>query len=116
MPRPKFDKEGFGRRAKSCREQLGLTQTQVARASGMSQSNVDSIEHGKVGRTGRILELAAALSTTPEWLFHEKGPQFIHPPNPREQVTSLLEAIPVERLGAAIQFLKTLSEERSEVA
>jgi ribosome-binding protein aMBF1 (putative translation factor) len=43
------------------REQLGLTQAQVAAKLGMSQARVSQIEHGEIHNLGTIHTYAAAL-------------------------------------------------------
>lgn len=52
------------------REQLDLTQTQLATKSGLSQTTIANLEAGRNKGTKRILELAQSLHVTPEWLLH----------------------------------------------
>lgn len=52
------------------REQLGLTQTQLADKSGLSQTTIANLEAGHSKGTKRILELAQSLHVTPEWLLY----------------------------------------------
>ena len=58
-------------RLKATREQLGMTQSEVAKVSGVSKGYLSSLESGKqVDPSYRKLrDLAEALSTTPEYLF-----------------------------------------------
>lgn len=60
----------FASRLTLRREQIGLTQAQLAAKSGLSQATVGNLETGRNKGTKRILELAQALHVTPEWLLH----------------------------------------------
>lgn len=73
MKRPGEAKK-LGARIVALRTDLGLTQDQLAEASGFSQSNIWNIEHGKVERPRRLKELASALKTTQEALLGEPEP------------------------------------------
>ena len=58
-------------RLKATREQLGMTQSEVAKASGVSKGYLSSLESGKqVDPSYRKLsDLAKALSTTAQYLY-----------------------------------------------
>lgn len=60
----------FASRLAMRREQIGLTQAQLATKSGLSQATIGNLETGRNKGTKRILELAQALHVTPEWLLH----------------------------------------------
>ena len=66
-------------RLKATREQLGMTQSEVAKASGLSKGYLSSLESGtqKDPSYRKLRDLAKALSTTPEYLFGdaERHPQ-----------------------------------------
>lgn len=69
MPRPPkyelFSKEQAGRRIRVLRKERGLTQTELAKALGIDQSNVSSIERGARGLTvHQALKLARALGVS----------------------------------------------------
>jgi transcriptional regulator with XRE-family HTH domain len=89
---------------------MGLSQPALAKVSGMSQQNINSIEKGHVKRPGRIFELAQALDTTAEWLLYEAGPEVVVRVDPRKEAARLLQVVPVERLEPVIRLLKTLKE------
>lgn len=55
-----------------------------------------------------------ALGTTVEWLLYETGPEVVTPINPMKQVNDLAADLGPERLGAVIQFMKTLKEDAAE--
>lgn len=112
----KVDKAGVARRVRARRERLGISQARLAEASNMSQQGVDNIEQGKVGRPRQLLELAESLQTTPEWLLHERGPETIVKANPLEEIAALARMIGPEKLGLAIQFLRSLRDDETKVA
>ncbi len=60
----------FGRRVRELREQAGLTQAEVAAASGITRAALSTIEAGKrdLG-VSRLAALAAALGIEPGHLF-----------------------------------------------
>lgn len=51
--------------------ELGLTQSALARATGLSQPSVGRFISGEVKKTTKIIELAQALRTSPEYLTGE---------------------------------------------
>lgn len=71
---------GFGDRVLKRREELGLSQPELGRASGLSYQAVQQIEAGTTKSTRRLLELATALKTTPEWLMHGHGAADVYTP------------------------------------
>lgn len=98
----------LGRRVAQRRNALAMSQTALAKASGISQQNIGSIERGYVRRPGRIFELAIALDTTVEWLLCETGPEEVVRIDPRKEASRLLDDIPTERLDPVLRLLKTL--------
>ena len=60
-------------RLKTTREKLGMTQSDVCKASGVSKAYLSSLESGnqKEPSYTKLLALAKALSTSPEYLFGE---------------------------------------------
>lgn len=67
------DKKAFGSRVAERRLLAGLSQPELARAVGMKQQGVDSIEKGLVERPRLLREIANALKTTEEWLLWGQG-------------------------------------------
>lgn len=108
--------EPLGQRVRRRREARRLSQPKLARLSGISQQNIGSIEKGLVKRPGRILELAEALHTTAEWLLYERGPEVVKIYDPEEEALSLLKSTPRDRLGEAVDFLKSLQDRRKSNA
>lgn len=64
-----------GRRVRDRRAALGLTQTELAERSGLSQEAVSRIENGRIKGLMQPTQdaLAHALNTTVEWLRGERG-------------------------------------------
>jgi len=117
MRKAKVVNPDLGRRVVRRRKARDLTQTELGKLAGISQSNIDSIEHGLVERPGRIFELAEALHTTAQWLLHEQGPEVVLRADPHKEVADLAKNVPADRLQPVIQLLKTLQGDgRDEVA
>ncbi|MCG7551969.1 XRE family transcriptional regulator [Pseudoalteromonas sp. Of11M-6] len=58
----------IGERIRNKRKSLGLTQAALSEMVGIAQQSLQSIESGKIEKPRRIMELAKALETTPEYL------------------------------------------------
>ena len=65
--------KSIANRAKERRKELGLTQAEVARSSGLKQSDISKIETGTIQKTTEILGLARALKCNPQWLEDGRG-------------------------------------------
>lgn len=63
-----MDSETIGERLKRLRKKRGLTQSALASAAKISQGTVGNIESGLRGYGESIVDLAAALQVTPEYL------------------------------------------------
>jgi SOS-response transcriptional repressor LexA len=61
-------------RVRTTRKFRGLTQAQLAKASGANQSDISKIERGEIERTTHIIGLASALGCDPRWLDTGDGP------------------------------------------
>ena len=60
-------------RVKSTRERLGMTHAALAKAAGMAQPSLSTIDGGqtKALRGPTLLKLASALQVTPDWLMSD---------------------------------------------
>jgi SOS-response transcriptional repressor LexA len=58
----------FGDRVRQRRDELGMSQEELGKAAGISQSTVAQIERGRNKGTKHILELGKALGVSPQWL------------------------------------------------
>lgn len=58
-----------GMRLRNKRESLGLNQSDVAKAIGVSTGAYQNYEYGKEISSGRILQICAVLKCSPNWLL-----------------------------------------------
>lgn len=68
-------------RLKERRRELGLSQIKLAKKVGLTQGAIAQLEIGRNQNTIKLIELAVALNTTPEWLLYGTG-------NPSSDCTS----------------------------
>jgi transcriptional regulator with XRE-family HTH domain len=65
-----FSKKNMGERIRALRLEKGLTQVELGKRMGMTQSNVSEIERGIRGLTVRqLLQLSAILSTSTDTIL-----------------------------------------------
>jgi transcriptional regulator with XRE-family HTH domain len=76
-----IDPVEFGRRVREKREELGLSQTNLGKLSGYSQSNIGWFESGRA-KDPRIQarDVAEPLRSTEEWLLYGTGTRDTCPP------------------------------------
>lgn len=60
--------ETFSDRVKKSRKAAKLTQTQLAKVSGLSQATISDIERGRNASSRDVVALASALKVSAEWL------------------------------------------------
>lgn len=65
--------EHFSDRLRYARKKRKLSQTELARASGLSQGAISSYETGARRSTTELIQLAQALKVSPEWLITGTG-------------------------------------------
>jgi len=63
----------LGKRLKHARIERGLTQVQLAQASGVKQSDISKLERGESNATTGLVRLAKALGCSAEWLDTGNG-------------------------------------------
>ena len=66
----------MGIKIKERREELGMTQEELAQKSGISRQTISSIETGKYENVlvGTLASIATALGTTVEKIFYPECP------------------------------------------
>ncbi len=60
-------------RLKKARENLGLTQAQLAKKASVTQGTIANIENGIRKKPRELLKIAHALSVSPDWLESGRG-------------------------------------------
>ena len=65
----------MGYKLKEIREEKGITQEELEKASGVSRQTISAIENNDSyqAKTGTLIALARALGTTVDKLFFEKA-------------------------------------------
>ncbi|MCE9859827.1 helix-turn-helix domain-containing protein [Raoultella planticola] len=65
--------ETISQRLKNKREEMNLSQAQLAELVGMTQQSLQAIEAGLTKRPRYIIELSSALKCDPHWLLYGEG-------------------------------------------
>lgn len=73
--------ETFGDRVREARKKRGMTQKQLAAASGLSQTTISDIERGRNASSADIVALARAVGVSAEWLADGRGPRTLLTPD-----------------------------------
>lgn len=84
------DMETFANRVRIRRKEMGLSQKELARLSGLSQTTISDIERGRNDASREIVELAAALQCRSHWLKTGDGPRLDSSPSIQMNVTPTL--------------------------
>ena len=108
--------KGIGKRIRTRRIKLGLSQPKLAKILKIPQQTIGGWETGKAKRPRVLLEAAKALCTTQEWLLREEGPEEIVPVIPKHQIAATIDSLDPRLVPAALEFLKNLGEKETEVA
>ncbi len=67
--------ETISQRIKQKREEMNISQDQLAKLAGMKQQSLQAIEAGVTKRPRYLVELARALNCKPEWLLFGDDPE-----------------------------------------
>lgn len=101
QPRLNGGMETLAKRLKYARQRAGMTQKQLADASGMGQGDVSKMENGGILRTTNIVSLARALGCDPVWLeTGEGGPEGASNVEPGPKVLGKVPLISWVQAGA----------------
>lgn len=63
-----------GSRLLSCMKAAGISQSELARRTGLSQPSIGRLITGETKETGKLIEIAQALGTTPQYLTGADAP------------------------------------------
>jgi transcriptional regulator with XRE-family HTH domain len=66
--------ESIGARVRKVRLERGLSQAELGKRVGLTQSTIQEFETGDVKRSKKLLEIAAELGVRQEWLLTGKPP------------------------------------------
>jgi len=91
----------IGERLKLAREKAKLTQGQLAEKTGVSQQTISKLETGKSDSTSEVVQLAAVLAVSPEWLVTGEDPLVTNQLTVEEQaIIGILRNVPEVRKDA----------------
>ena len=68
-------------RLKEARAERGLSQAALAKALGLGQTTIASIENGRNQSSGALVQIAEYLGVSPTWLADGTGPKKNHAPS-----------------------------------
>lgn len=96
----------FGQRIKEARQIRGLTQADLSRASGVSQTGISALElgRGKTATGENLFALADALRVNPRWLISGEGPMD-DDTSDRQKLIDMLSGVPLEKLQALVSLI-----------
>ncbi|EKO3964632.1 helix-turn-helix domain-containing protein [Vibrio fluvialis] len=99
-------------RLKQRRQEMGLTQAQLAEAACVSQQSIESIENGRTKRPRSIVDLARALKCSPDWLLNGKSIMPIGEVNSRRvpllsyvQAGAFKDANPITTMDGSFDYI-----------
>lgn len=95
----KINARAFGKRVAERREQQGLSPAELGEIIGIPYATVYSWENGDVSRPGRILDLARALHTTPEWLQFGEGQSSTAVQDAAEEMLDVLRLVRDDKMA-----------------
>jgi transcriptional regulator with XRE-family HTH domain len=108
---------GLGDRIRKLREAKNMSQTELAKAAGVSQATISDAETGETKsgiRALTLLRIAAALDTNPEYLRTGKGPPDATLPTGTEaDLLTLFGKLNQQNRDALVAAAKALAESQS---
>lgn len=93
--------ETLAQRLKHARAQKGFTQTQLAQAASVAQSDISKLERGDALKTANLVRIAVALNVSPTWLDTGDGPM-----TPEESNVAPAPALGRSRLVPVVGHVK----------
>lgn len=108
----RYDTIHIGSRIKACREELGLTQEELASRIGVSRSHIQRIEAGDNFTVTTLAALCNVLEVNPDYLFDDDGllPEHLH------RIANVLEGCTEAEMSAvadnAENYIRILRDDR----
>lgn len=100
-----YDFNSIGKKLLTIRKRLGLTQSEVAEAAGMSDRTYADIERGNVNmRIETILRICDALHITPDTILTEENTSLR---SRKETILNWLETCSPHEQDTALKLLET---------
>ncbi|MBQ3241444.1 MAG: helix-turn-helix transcriptional regulator [Oscillospiraceae bacterium] len=100
-----LDMRKIGNKLLAIRKRMGMTQSEVAEAAGLSSRTYADIERGSVNmRAETILHICEALHITPDEIFTEESTK-VH--EKQEEILSRLDACSPKEKETALKLLAT---------
>ena len=101
------------RRLRRRREELGLSQAQVAESAEVNASYVGLLERGeRTPSLDKLLKICDAVRLTPAQLFADASPKPVKEKPELAQVRSLFDSWPGPHRKAAVRMLKEMDKIR----
>lgn len=102
--------KNLAQRLRDARKMRGLTQVQLANASGIKQSDISKIERGETLRPTGVIALAQVLNVSPHWLDTGDGAMETSNTTPNIKFSMGDDQAPiVQALESLDQHLKALA-------
>lgn len=85
--------ETLGQRLRSARKTNNLTQSELAKKSGVSQQLISQIENENIKSTNDIFSLAGTLNVSAKWLATGQGDKFVTSLSDNKEEAKFLELL-----------------------
>lgn len=89
----------FGSRLRETRDELGLSQGELAKVSGITQPTISNLERGRNQGSSYVAQLASALKVNAKWLATGNGPKKISDVSPGPDIRGEAPLISWVRAG-----------------
>ncbi len=104
-------------RVKARRDELGLTQAELASVAKTSQQAIQQLEDGKIKRPRYLLELALALGCDVRWLLTGEGeppapydPKAVHPSKDSWEITTAGPGSKIPSTDVVVPFFSSIEQ------
>jgi len=83
----------IGERVRKARKEKGLTQIELAKATGIAQATLSGLEKGDFKSSGYVASLASVLGVSALWLETGKGPEKHGSSNDEKDLDGVMELL-----------------------